>query len=104
MSIETLPASPETAELYLTFVALSTESVAAAVSEYAAIYAFQEVKGLLSHVKSLTVKMLLEGIRRSFGKPAVQSDFLSLAQTGGGRSGPVFLPRSVPSFFKTCKF
>ena len=32
LSVETLPASTETAELYLTFVALSTESVAAAVS------------------------------------------------------------------------
>ena len=77
-----LPCSAATAELYITYVGLSTESVAAAVSAYSAINAFHEVKGLVSPVKSATCKMILEGIRRSFGKPSTQSEFLSPSETG----------------------
>ena len=77
-----LPCSEDIAQLYIVFVAESKSSVAAAVTAYSAINAFHEVKGLPSPVKSPSTKMMLEGIRRKFGKPSVQSAFLSPGQTG----------------------
>ena len=82
LGLATLPCSETTAELYITYVGLSLESVSAAISAFAAINAFHEVRGHPSPVKSAATKMILEGIRRSFGKPSVQSEFLSPAQTG----------------------
>ena len=82
MGAQALPCSEEVAQLYITYVAHAKSSVSAAISAYAAINAVHETKGFPSPVKTPSTKLILEGIKRTFGKPSKQSAFLSPEQTG----------------------
>ena len=82
LKLATMPCSKETAELYIAFVAHSSESVAALVSAFASINAFHVRKGFESLVQEKSTKLLMEGIKRAFGRPAKQSEFLSPDQMG----------------------
>ena len=82
MRVSSLPCSEDVGQLYITFVAHSKQSVAAAISAFAAINAFHERRGLVRPLQSKASKLILEGIRRTFGKPSKQSAFLSPTETG----------------------
>ena len=82
LKLATMPCSKDTAELYIAFVAHSSESVAASVSAFASINAFHIRQGFESPVQEKSTKLLMEGIKRAFGRPAKQSEFLSPDQVG----------------------
>ena len=81
LELPTLPTVAEVVELYLTHLGLSTQSVAPSVQAYAAIKAFHDLEGAVNPVSSPMAKLILEGIKQSYGKPAKQSSFLTVQQT-----------------------
>jgi integrase len=72
MGVPSLPASSETVEFYMADLAFTKESVPLVQMASAAIGAFHRFEGFESPTDDPSVRVVIQGIRRTFGKEAKQ--------------------------------